>query len=196
MKGFVYLFKQSGTTFYKIGMSETESVNQRFNLFKTYSPTGCEIVSVIETDHARYLEKKLHIQFAEKRMQGEFFNLNDADVAVIKNYENEKTKTLNNFFWQYIIGKNLDLDGIKKVLNLLDNNKTVEIGTDTMTQNILLHVVENFSNQSVTNTEIFEKVKEIYPDITQKKLGMILKTKFISKTVRINEKTFRIYTIV
>lgn len=194
MKGFVYVFKQSGTTFYKIGMSETDSVNDRFIQFKTYSPTGCEIISVIETDHARYLEKKLHTQFAEKRMSGEFFNLTDVDIATIKNYESEKIATLNNFFWQYIVGKNLDVDAMKRVLNLMDKSENVSF--DKKTELILLEVSKYFNNMSVTNTEIYDKIKEKYPSITKKMLGMILKQKYTSKIVRNGNSTNRIYTII
>jgi hypothetical protein len=194
MKGFVYVFKQSGTTFYKIGMSETDSVNDRFIQFKTYSPTGCEIISVIETDHARYLEKKLHTQFAEKRMSGEFFNLTDVDIATIKNYESEKIATLNNFFWQYIVGKNLDLDAMRRVLSLMD--KTENVSFDKKTELILLEVSKNFNNMSVTNTEIYDKINAKYPSITKKMLGMILKKKYISKIVRNGNSTNRIYTIM
>lgn len=196
MKGFVYVFKQSGTTFYKIGMSEKESINDRFLQFKTFSPTGCEIVSVIETDHARYLEKKLHTQFAEKRMSGEFFNLNDADIQTIKNYESEKTKTLNNFFWMYIVGKNLDLDAIKRVINLLDKNSSIN-NTETEIENsILFFISEKFNNQTVTNTEIFEIIKDKYSNLTTKKLGMILKKKYTSKVVKVGKITKRLYTII
>lgn len=194
MKGFVYVFKQSGTTFYKIGMSETDSVNDRFIQFKTYSPTGCEIISVIETDHARYLEKKLHTQFAEKRMSGEFFNLTDVDIATIKNYESEKIATLNNFFWQYIVGKNLDVDAMKRVLNLMDKSENVSF--DKKTELILLEVSKYFNNMSVTNTEIYDKIKVKYPSITKKMLGMILKKKYTSKIVRNGNSTNRIYTII
>jgi hypothetical protein len=194
MKGFVYVFKQSGTTFYKIGMSETDSVNDRFIQFKTYSPTGCEIISVIETDHARYLEKKLHTQFAEKRMSGEFFNLTDVDIATIKNYESEKIATLNNFFWQYIVGKNLDLDAMRRVLSLMDKSENVSF--DKKTELILLEVSKYFNNMSVTNTEIYDKIKEKYPSITKKMLGMILKQKYTSKIVRNGNSTNRIYTII
>jgi hypothetical protein len=194
MKGFVYVFKQSGTTFYKIGMSETDSVNDRFIQFKTYSPTGCEIISVIETDHARYLEKKLHTQFAEKRMSGEFFNLTDVDIATIKNYESEKIATLNNFFWQYIVGKNLDLDAMRRVLSLMD--KTENVSFDKKKELILLEVSKNFNNMSVTNTEIYDKINAKYPSITKKMLGMILKKKYTSKIVRNGNSTNRIYTII
>ena len=194
MKGFVYVFKQSGTTFYKIGMSETDSVNDRFIQFKTYSPTGCEIISVIETDHARYLEKKLHTQFAEKRMSGEFFNLTDVDIATIKNYESEKIAILNNFFWQYIVGKNLDVDAMKRVLNLMDKSENVSF--DKKTELILLEVSKYFNNMSVTNTEIYDKIKVKYPSITKKMLGMILKKKYTSKIVRNGNSTNRIYTII
>lgn len=194
MKGFVYVFKQSGTTFYKIGMSETDSVNDRFIQFKTYSPTGCEIISVIETDHARYLEKKLHTQFAEKRMSGEFFNLTDVDIATIKNYESEKIATLNNFFWQYIVGKNLDVDAMKRVLNLMDKSENVSF--DKKTELILLEVSKYFNNMSVTNTEIYDKIKVKYPSITKKMLGMILKKKYTSKIVKVGKITKRLYTII
>jgi hypothetical protein len=79
--GYVYLL-QSPTSAYKIG--KTGNPDSRFATFKTALPFEVEYVCVIKTDDMHSLEKELHKQFADKRVNGEWFVLSPNDVEFIK----------------------------------------------------------------------------------------------------------------
>lgn len=79
--GFVYLL-QSPTGAYKIG--KTKTPNDRLRTFSVKMPFEVAYVCVIETLDMNGLERSLHLRFAEKRLNGEWFSLTDADVEYIK----------------------------------------------------------------------------------------------------------------
>jgi len=78
--GFIYLLR-SATGPYKIGKSKDPS--QRFHTIFTNSPVALELILQIETDDMHALERDLHQRFAAKRIQGEWFQLDDADLSSI-----------------------------------------------------------------------------------------------------------------
>lgn len=79
--GYVYLVK-SVTGFYKIG--RTVNPHNRLRTFNVKLPFEIEYEHVIQTNNMYALESKLHAQFADKRVNGEWFNLTDSDVGQIK----------------------------------------------------------------------------------------------------------------
>lgn len=81
--GFVYFFKHKEANGVKIGMTLQDDVLQRFRAFKTYSPRGAEILGKIETSNANILEKKLHERFADRRLNGEFFDIHSDEINEI-----------------------------------------------------------------------------------------------------------------
>jgi hypothetical protein len=83
--GYVYLIKAS-TGAYKIGMSKDP--NSRIATFKTL-PFDVELLALIQTDNMHELEKELHERFADKRRQGEWFNLSSEDVEYIKSLDDD-----------------------------------------------------------------------------------------------------------
>jgi hypothetical protein len=79
--GCVYLMRADNGA-YKIGLSRRprERVQQlRRNRFGTI-----EVLHVIETDNMRALERELHKRYADKQIHGEWFMLDESDVAEIK----------------------------------------------------------------------------------------------------------------
>lgn len=80
-EGYVYLV-QSVTGAYKIG--RTIDPNNRLKTFNVKLPFEVEYVVTIKTPNMYQLETDLHNQFAEKRVNGEWFNLSPADVNYIK----------------------------------------------------------------------------------------------------------------
>lgn len=80
-KGFVYLI-QSPTGYYKIG--RTTNPKDRMKTFSVKLPFEVEYVCVIQTDNMYGLEQILHNRFADKRVNGEWFNLSPDDVEHIK----------------------------------------------------------------------------------------------------------------
>lgn len=80
-KGYVYLL-QSATGAYKIG--RTKNPKDRMKTFSVKLPFEVEYICIIQTDDMYGLEQSLHDQFANKRLNGEWFNLTPEDVEHIK----------------------------------------------------------------------------------------------------------------
>lgn len=79
--GYVYLV-QSPTENYKIG--RTKNPENRMRTFGVQLPFEVEYVCVIKTPDMYALERELHERFASKRVNGEWFTLETADVEYIK----------------------------------------------------------------------------------------------------------------
>ena len=79
--GYVYLI-QSPTTAYKIG--RTQDPDDRIKTFSVKLPFEVNYIRLIYTDDMYALEKALHDYFADKRINGEWFELEDADVTYLK----------------------------------------------------------------------------------------------------------------
>lgn len=78
--GYVYLLHHDGL--YKIGMAE--KLSRRLTQISPVMPHEVTLVHSIKTNDMIGLEAELHEQYASKRMNGEWFALNDKDVQAIK----------------------------------------------------------------------------------------------------------------
>lgn len=78
--GFVYLMRSG--RYYKIGMSN--SVGRREYELGLQLPDPVSVVHAIRTDDPPGIEEYWHKRFAAKRKNGEWFELNAADIAVFK----------------------------------------------------------------------------------------------------------------
>lgn len=78
--GIVYLL-QAGP-FYKIG--KTTNFNQRLKQIKLQLPYPVTVVHTISTTEISAIETFWHRKFAHQRTNGEWFTLNDAEVAEFK----------------------------------------------------------------------------------------------------------------
>jgi len=79
--GFVYLLRADNGV-YKIGASTTP--DQRSKTLGVQLPYETILEYTIETDDMYQLESWLHHKFARKRKQGEWFELDEADLEYIK----------------------------------------------------------------------------------------------------------------
>lgn len=79
--GYVYLI-QSPTGHYKIG--RTKNPFNRMRTFEVKLPFEIEYVCLLSTTNMYELETRLHRQFADKRVNGEWFTLSSEDVEIIK----------------------------------------------------------------------------------------------------------------
>lgn len=78
--GYVYLL-QSSTGYYKIGRARNP--NNRMATFGVKLPFEVEYRHLIKTDDMFALEAELHRRYADCRVNGEWFNLSDEQVAEI-----------------------------------------------------------------------------------------------------------------
>lgn len=87
VKGFVYIIKEHKYNTYKIG--KTKNLKQRMNLFGVKLPFKIEIVHIIASDDYSEIETELHKTFAEKRLEGEWFDLSDEDIEWLKSLKEQ-----------------------------------------------------------------------------------------------------------
>lgn len=110
-KGYVYFFRHIGTTPVKIGMTCNETVSSRFDSFNTFSPYGGEILGFIESEKPYELEHKIHEQFKEKRLNGEFFEIsNEVVESLILKFSNKKIIALKHEFNRWLT--NIDCNSV------------------------------------------------------------------------------------
>jgi hypothetical protein len=76
--GYVYLIKSG--KYHKIGLTRRDP---RTRLKEITTPEGVSLVHVIETSDPEGLEQFLHNEFADKRAEREWFNLNEEDIKWI-----------------------------------------------------------------------------------------------------------------
>jgi len=81
--GYVYLLEYDGL--HKIGM--TKNISSRLKQFGARMPHDVTLIHSVKTSDTVSLEVELHERYAEKRMNGEWFNLSPSDVHDIMNME-------------------------------------------------------------------------------------------------------------
>ena len=82
LAGMVYLLKAG--PFYKIG--KTTDFDRRLQQIKLHLPYSVEVVHTISALDITVIELFWHKKFAHWRANGEWFTLNDAEVAAFKSY--------------------------------------------------------------------------------------------------------------
>jgi len=82
--GYVYLL-QSPTGYYKIGC--TSNPHNRAKTFGIQLPFEVEFLALLYSEDMYTFEAEMHEEFAHKRVNGEWFALDDADVEYIKSME-------------------------------------------------------------------------------------------------------------
>jgi hypothetical protein len=87
--GYVYLL-QSPSAAYKIG--RTKAPQNRLKTFAVNLPFEVEYIALIQTNDMAGLERQLHQRFADKRVNGEWFELSSEDVQYIQGLSNGQEK--------------------------------------------------------------------------------------------------------
>jgi hypothetical protein len=80
--GHVYVIEGNGL--YKIG--RTTRLANRLRHFSTLFPFPITLVTAIQADDPVELEKKLHERFGQRRRNGEWFALSEADLEYIRRF--------------------------------------------------------------------------------------------------------------
>lgn len=198
MKGFVYLVNQNRTNYYKIGYS-INNLKDRVSSMNMYSPFGCTLISVIETVEPKKIEKKLHNHFKDKRLNGEFFELDESDVDFFKSFEKNELKTF--------IGKCIECyyDSINKesIINTLKGISVKNQGELKIQEIMIKSIVkikQEFGGMEVEPSELYiffcgTLSEEESEKITRRTFGLFLAKNFQSKTVRVKAIVKRVYII-
>jgi hypothetical protein len=82
--GYVYLVRHGSRREYKIG--RTNNPIRREGELRTELPEVLSPVHQIKTDDPAGVERYWHVRFAEKRKNGEWFELNGDDVRAFKRW--------------------------------------------------------------------------------------------------------------
>lgn len=186
-KGCVYIFRQKGTDFVKIGMSSCEDATDRFNNFKTYSPTGAEIISIIPVENPRSVEKQIHSMFYEKRMSGEFFKLSQKEIdIIIGTYSDSDELEIINEIKSWISKKENDRSGLLSWLRQNDSANKDDV--------MMKLIVKRFGGQFCTTGQVLESIKVFY-NINSSELGAYMRKKFKRCTKRVDNVPVKGYLI-
>jgi hypothetical protein len=83
-KDFVYVFKRIRDGIYKIGV--TGNLRSRASSIACSCGSHLELVAALDTDYAYQTEQELHQHFNNKRLPGEWFELDSTDISRIKGF--------------------------------------------------------------------------------------------------------------
>ena len=81
-EGTVYIISDTYGS-YKIGYAK--SFYKRLKSYQTSLPYGPEVIKIIRSKNMRELEKELLNKYKEKRIRGEWFDLNEEDIQYLQN---------------------------------------------------------------------------------------------------------------
>lgn len=86
--GYVYVVEGGG--YYKIG--KAKDIRNRTTWFELKLPFEVKLVYLIESEYYSETEKELHLAFANKRINGEWFDLTEEDLDyIMRTYTNADT---------------------------------------------------------------------------------------------------------
>lgn len=197
----VYLFRQLGTNYVKIGMTSLSSCDERFQAFKTYSPLGAEIVGTIRTKNALKLERHLHKKYAHKRLNGEFFALDNNDIeSILSSNSNKHSIEIMNIV--KFLESSGDYSAIERILKFSEKmiaNKNSIIDSNGASLNILDIVKKEFEEcdfSFLTSTEVSDFINEKYGVETNSiGVGIILTKNFVKSRKRVGDKVKTVYNL-
>lgn len=189
---YVYFFKHKNISPIKIGRTCGDSVISRFNQFKTYSPFGSEIVGFFKCDNSAIMERQLHIQFADKRLHGEWFDIaEDICISIVNKYD----KTIESCKKRLIEFISANPDSLDLLNDLLKKSlETSSVESENFNNKLLEYLIP--SNKFTPTRDIINHLKSkgilsdggnIGPSLS--KLG------FTSKQKRIGDKVHRGYLL-
>ena len=68
----------------KIKIGATTNIKTRLKSLRAASPSKLELLNTLKSKDIYKLELELHKKFQKKRLNGEWFNLNENDISWIK----------------------------------------------------------------------------------------------------------------
>ena len=206
MAGYVYFFRHKNTKPVKIGMTESETVANRFTSFKTSSPYGAEVIGVIHCDKPCELEKKAHERFKAFRVNGEFFEITDEMVnSFIKSHSSKANKfeyiktKVESFILDEAIPESEKKIASRKIDSIINETRRLYLGGHKTEPNFIHRIISVYSYTGdnpvyLTNKDLLESELLSGIDVTPRELGLQLtKHKFKKTTKRVNGKVKQVY---
>lgn len=191
----VYLFRQKGTNHVKIGMTSSSDCKSRFQAFCTYSPTGGEIVGVIECINARRLEQEIHKMYSSKRMNGEFFLLSqdECDSILIANKNKMVIRALSKIRAWISDDENKAME----IIDYINKKSEKKIKTDTIIDFINKYYEKSEDNsQNITSTDICKHIEDVKGlKCSPVLVGMKMSSFFQKRRVKRNGEVIQSYYI-
>lgn len=174
-KQFIYFFKHSNTTGIKIGRTSGDSVNDRFKAFKTYSPSGSEIIGFFECDNCVALERKIHIELKANRMQGEFFDITEDHALAIINKYDVSLRKIKYIFNEWLSNEENNTDALLLLFKKANEVKKLD-GLEALEME---HIKIYFKHGNVfkTTSQILKHLQQLNPNVNYviNKLGSALR---------------------
>jgi hypothetical protein len=81
-QGYIYIIKTGA--YYKIGWSAR--LQSRLAVYPIYNPYPVEVIAKAEFADCRVVERQLHRSFKQSRISGEWFELDTAQLALLRAY--------------------------------------------------------------------------------------------------------------
>jgi len=125
MKHFVYFFKQNNVDAIKIASVCSESIIDRFELFKSYSPYGAEIVGFYECENSIEEIKEIHKKYSDKKLNNDFFAISYEQALLECLIRNTKLEEAQSMVIG-LISKGISANTIKKAIEKYDYIMQVE----------------------------------------------------------------------
>ena len=196
MNGFVYVVQMLGTDYYKIGLTKGENPNERIDVMKTYAPRGVKTVLLINCLYPKEIEKELHQDFKNKRLKGEWFQLDKEDLKIIhQKYTVSESKTMYLLDQLREIYQNDELlySALKLEIEKHKKKRRSKFNRieDERTWDIIDKVwFEKFGDDFVTTTDIMNALNESkkinFRVRSSRTLGVYLRKRYAVTSKRLN----------
>ncbi len=122
--GFVYFIK-NGISSNKVKIGSAIDIDKRINSYQTSFHEKIYILGYIKSDDYIFLEKEIHDTFSEKRVKGEWFEIDDLDLYTIKELYN--FNNVNDFYKRNINIKDMPnkvlLNDVSGMISFCENLK-------------------------------------------------------------------------
>jgi predicted GIY-YIG superfamily endonuclease len=89
--GYVYLMR-SGNGYHKIGI--TKNIKNRLYGVRVQFPIAIDVIHYIASEDYRNVERFLHNKYSSKRVQHEWFSLNEKDISWFKSLRDHELDPL------------------------------------------------------------------------------------------------------
>lgn len=167
--GYVYLIK-NGRFGNNIKIGSAIDIDKRVLSYQTAFHEKIFIVGYIKAEEYIFVEKEIHKIFSDKKIKGEWFNIDDLDIFTLK--ELYEYNEVNNFYNNSIkIEKMIPQKNISSFSELIDFCKSLEINKSYKTSGLFKKFTELNPKCEIKNTSWFgREISKIFKNLGLKKI--------------------------